>query len=100
MDYQLCAHTGEHAAYRWLDREVRGVPVLLEAHGDSYGEFSRVSMNTGLPTVLGWEYHLFQQAHTWPEIQQRRDDVRTLYETTALALTESLMRRYHVDVVF
>jgi YYY domain-containing protein len=100
MNYLRRARPGELAAYRWLDREVRGVPVLLEAHGDSYGEFSRVSMNTGLPTVLGWEYHLFQQAHSWPEIQQRRDDVRTLYETTDLELAESLMRRYHVDLVF
>src|SRR5262249_4787114 len=61
MDYLRHEHPAELAAYRWFDRQIEGVPVMLEAHGDPYGEFSRVSMNTGLPTVLGWEYHLFQQ---------------------------------------
>jgi YYY domain-containing protein len=100
MEYLEHVRPDELAAYRWLDREVAGVPVMLEAHGDSYGEFSRVSMNTGLPTILGWEYHLFQQAHSRSEIEERRADVRTLYSTTDRTLAEQLMRKYHVDLVF
>ncbi len=100
MNYLRQTHPAELAAFRWLNREIAGVPVLLEAHGDVYREFSRVSMNTGLPTVLGWEYHLFQQAHAWPEIYQRRDDVSALYSTTDEALAAGLMRKYHIDLVF
>jgi YYY domain-containing protein len=100
MEYLEHVRPDELAAYRWLDRQVTGVPVILEAHGDSYGEFSRVSMNTGLPTVLGWEYHLFQQARSRSEIEERRADVRTLYSTTDWTLAEQLMRKYHVDLVF
>jgi YYY domain-containing protein len=100
MNYLSRSHPAELAAFRWLNREIAGVPVLLEAHGDSYRDFSRVSMNTGLPTVLGWEYHLFQQTHSWPEIYQRRDDVRALYSTTDESLAAELMRKYHVDLVF
>jgi YYY domain-containing protein len=100
MNYLSHSHPAELAAFRWLNREIVGVPVLLEAQGDSYRDFSRVSMNTGLPTVLGWEYHLFQQARSWPEIYQRRDDVRELFSTTDEALAAELMRKYHVDLVF
>jgi YYY domain-containing protein len=100
MNYLGHSHPAELAAFRWLNREIAGVPVLLEAHGDSYRDFSRVSMNTGLPTVLGWEYHLFQQTHSWPEIYQRRDDVRAIFSTTDEALAAELMRKYHVDLVF
>ena len=76
MNYLSRVHPAELAAFRWLNREIAGVPVLLEAHGDVYRDFSRVSMNTGLPTVLGWEYHLFQQAHVVAGDLQRRDDVQ------------------------
>jgi YYY domain-containing protein len=100
MSYLRQARPAELAAYRWLNREIAGVPVLLEAHGDGYREFSRVSMNTGLPTVLGWEYHLFQQTHSWAEIYQRRDDVSALYSTTDEELAATLLRKYHVDLVF
>ncbi|MBI2962906.1 MAG: hypothetical protein HYY35_04065, partial [Deltaproteobacteria bacterium] len=100
MEYLRHRRPAELAAFRWLARAVAGVPVVLEAQGDSYGEFGRVSMNTGLPTVLGWEYHLFQQAHPWPEIRQRRDDVRTLFSTTDPALAERLLKKYQVDLVF
>ena len=100
MDYLRHSRPAELSAYRWLSSEVEGVPVMLEAQGDPYGEFARVSMNTGLPTVLGWEYHLFQQAHSINRLHERRDDVSLLYSTTDVATGEALMRKYHVDLVF
>ncbi|MET0152238.1 MAG: DUF2298 domain-containing protein [Candidatus Binatia bacterium] len=100
MNYLRQTRPAEFAAFRWLNREIVGVPVLLEAHGDGYRDFSRVSVNTGLPTVLGWEYHLFQQTHAWPDIYQRRDDVRALYSTTDEELAAGLLRKYHIDLVF
>lgn len=30
---------------------------MLEANGDSYSDYERVSAMTGLPTVLGWYVH-------------------------------------------
>jgi len=99
-DYLETASPSELAAYQWLNREVAGIPVVLEAHGPPYQAFSRVSMNTGLPTVLGWEYHMFQQGRSQPEINARAADVRELYETTDTERTEHLLRKYHVDFIF
>jgi DNA-binding beta-propeller fold protein YncE len=100
MNYLRRQSPGEGEAFRWLSREIAGVPVLLEAHGPPYQRFSRVAMNTGLPTVLGWEYHLFQQAHSREEIEARARDVQELYSTTDLARAEHLLRKYHIDLVF
>ena len=47
-------------------------PVLVEAAGPSYQEFGRVSMNTGLPIVLGWEYHVFQRSQSQVAAQVSR----------------------------
>ena len=40
-------------AIRWLDETIEGQPVVLEANGDSYSDYERVSAMTGPPTVLG-----------------------------------------------
>jgi DNA-binding beta-propeller fold protein YncE len=57
-------------------------------------------MNTGLPTVLGWKYHLFQQGRPQDQIDARADDVRELYDTTDLDRARQLLEHYHVDLVF
>ena len=38
-------------------KTIEGQPVVLEANGDSYSDYERVSAMTGLPTVLGWYVH-------------------------------------------
>ena len=45
-------------AIKWLKENIEGSPVVLEANGDSYSEYERVSAMTGLPTVMGWYVHV------------------------------------------
>jgi DNA-binding beta-propeller fold protein YncE len=100
MAYLQTQPSSELAAYQWLNREVQGIPVVLEAHGPSYGAFSRVSMNTGVPTVVGWEYHLMQQSRGREEIAARASDVREFYDTPDRDRADQLLRRYQIDFVF
>jgi DNA-binding beta-propeller fold protein YncE len=90
----------ELAAFRWLNREMPGIPVIVEAQGPPYQAFSRVSMNTGLPTLVGWEYHLFQQGRSRQELAARAGNVREIYESADLARAEELLRGYRVDLLF
>jgi len=90
----------ELAAFDWLNENIKGIPVLLEAHGDSYQEFTRVSMNTGLPTVLGWAYHVFQRAHPWADINRRKADIETAYTDKNKEVVAAILERYHVALVF
>ena len=90
----------EGAAIEWINRNVAGTPVLLEAHGPPYREYGRISMHTGLPTVLGWEYHLFQRAQPWSELDARKADVATLWNGTDRRAVERLLRRYGVALVY
>ncbi len=45
------------AAVDWLRANVVADAVVLEASGGSYSEAARVSMATGNPTLLGWDFH-------------------------------------------
>lgn len=90
----------DRAAVEWLNDNVAGIPVLAEAHGPSYQDFSRISMHTGLPTVLGWDYHVSQRAQRWPDINKRKDDLKKLYTTDSKQVATDILRRYHVALVY
>jgi YYY domain-containing protein len=90
----------EAAAFEWLNAEVAGTPVVAEAWGDSYGEFGRVSMNTGLPTILGWDYHVHQRAHDWAAIDRRKADVSLLYRSEDPSEVRRILDRYDVRYVY
>jgi YYY domain-containing protein len=90
----------DRAAYEWLNENVAGIPVIAEAYGPSYQEFARVAMNTGLPTVLGWDYHVHQRAQRWPDINKRKDDLKKLYTTDSKQVAAEILKRYHVALVY
>jgi len=90
----------EHEAVRWFSAHVPGTPVILEAQGPSYQDFARISMLTGLPTVLGWDYHVKQRGNTASDVQARQDDIRTIYEATDAAAIDQLLRRYRIAYVY
>ena len=100
MAYLRFKAPDELAAYEWLNSHIQGIPVILEAHGDGYQEFTRVAMNTGLPTVLGWGYHVFQRGHNWPEINKRKADIETVYSSDDKQTIAGILQRYHIAMVF
>ncbi len=88
------------AAYEWLNENIAGIPVIAEAYGPSYQEFAHVSMNTGLPTVLGWDYHVHQRAQRWPDINKRKDDLKQLYTSDNKQTAADILKRYHIALVY
>lgn len=93
-------HPGDAAAILWLRDQAEDRPVVLEATGDAYSYYARVSANTGFPTVLGWGNHEGVWRGADARIAARAADVQTLYETTDLGLARSLLARYRVRFVF
>jgi YYY domain-containing protein len=91
---------GEYRAVEWMRRNVAGTPVVLEAQGPSYQEFGRISMLTGLPTVLGWDYHVKQRGNPESEIETRKAHVRMMYSHPDPERSLALLRRYGVGYVY
>jgi uncharacterized membrane protein len=91
--------TGDLAAIEWLNANVDGTPVILEASIGPYrGNGSRISSATGLPTVLGWDRHQRQQRYQ-PGIDQRMADVEAMYDEEDPQRKLEAMRRYRVRYV-
>ncbi|HEY6065373.1 MAG TPA: DUF2298 domain-containing protein, partial [Thermoanaerobaculia bacterium] len=100
LRYLELLRPGEYRAVEWLRRTVPGTPVILEAQGASYQEFSRISMLTGIPTVLGWEHHVKQRGNPESEVETRRTVIHQIFSNPGLEGVPELLRRYHVGYVY
>ena len=88
------------AGIRWLQDNVSGSPVVLEAHNDQYHWSARISNYTGLPTVIGWPWHQIQQRNAYAEtIGRRARDVAEMYDTTDVARAQQLLDLYDVEYI-
>jgi uncharacterized membrane protein len=90
----------EYNAIRWLNDNVSGAPVILEAVGDGYTDYARISSRTGLPTVLGWPGH----ERTWRGSEKpfagRQDDVARAYVSTSPGEAKEILDKYDVEYVY
>jgi YYY domain-containing protein len=92
---------GDHDAIVWLQDNIVGSPVVLEGQLPQYRWGGRISIQTGLPTVLGWAWHETQQRPgygTW--IQTRENDVELIYSTKQpFAAIQPLLDKYGVRLI-
>ncbi len=88
---------GIYDAIFWLNKNINGTPVILEAPGESYQDTSRLSAYTGLPTVIGWSGHETVWRNNWAEISQRISDVDKIYNTDNYSEASGLLKKYNVS---
>ena len=87
-------------AIRWLQDNVQGSPVVLEAHGGQYHWNGRISKYTGLPTVLGWPWHQIQQRTAYDfSVRERASVVAELYETWDVTRAQDLLNEYEIRYI-
>ncbi len=90
----------DQEAIEWVQDNVLGSPVILEAHLSQYRWGARFANYTGLPTVIGWPWHQIQQRTAYSfAITDRARDVREMYETTDDQRALELLRQYRVKYV-
>ena len=87
-------------AIQWLQDNVEGSPVVLEAHMEQYRWGGRIANYTGLPTIIGWPWHQIQQRFDYrDQIDRRARDVRLAYEATDVGTKMDVLRKYNVSYV-
>lgn len=87
-------------AIYWLKDNVEGSPVVLEANGDSYTGYERVSASTGLPTVLGWYVHEQLWRNDVEDLNQKSVDIQNIYIWNSEELVRNLLEHYDVSYIF
>lgn len=94
------AYPDDASAIRWLNENVTGQPIVLEADGDSYSTACRVSAMTGLPTVLGWYVHEWLWRSDPEDLNRRSADIQTIYTSDNTEEVQSLIEKYGISYIF
>jgi len=91
----------DREAIEKLRREVAGSPTIIEGIAPEYRWGARVSIYTGLPSVLGWNWHQRQQFGTYdPMVWERQGEVNRFYNTIDTADAMSILDKYNVRYVY
>jgi len=83
----------------YFNNKIKGQPIILEAQGDSYTDYNRISAYTGLPTVAGWWVHEWLWRGSPSVVGDRIPDILTLYESDNLEETKRLLKKYQIQYV-
>lgn len=94
----------DYQMIRWLQENVEGTPTIIEGLGDDtqYRWNGRISIYTGLPAVIGWNFHQRQQRTLEPMgriVEMRNANVNAFYETHSVGTAWQILDFYDVDYV-
>ena len=90
---------GEYAAIQWL-RDEAGPGRIIEAVGDDYTDFGRISAATGRATPLGWKGHEVQWRGSHEAFAGREEDIAAIYSGRDPEEARRLLERYRVHYVY
>lgn len=108
MQYSTYADLGQtfpleedYAAIQWIRANVQGSPVIVEANAPEYRWGTRYTIYTGLPGVLGWNWHQRQQRAANPaaEVPGRVREITEFYLTSSTQEAEAFIEKYAVEYI-
>jgi uncharacterized membrane protein len=92
----------DYRAIRWMQENIPGSPVIVEANsGNLYRWYTRYTIYTGLPGVVGWEWHQQQQRALLPSnwVSDRLDEINQFYLTIAPEEARLFLIKYDVHYI-
>jgi YYY domain-containing protein len=90
----------DYRAIRWMQDNVQGSPVIVEANCPEYRWCTRFTIYTGLPGVVGWNWHQRQQRTLMPEqVENRISEVDAFYTTQNVQAAQAFLRKYNVKYI-
>jgi YYY domain-containing protein len=98
-------NAGDYEAIQWLTKNAPRGAIVLEAPGAEYSYDNRISMATGLPTVLGWAGHEMQWRGNSKFYKDdatgvdRARDVQIIYQSIDSRETLTLLDKYAIKFV-
>ena len=91
----------DYDAILWMQQNIEGTPVIVEGHTVEYHWGSRFTINTGLPGVLGWNWHQRQQRTVLANnnVQLREDEINNFYNTQDIDIANDFLNKYNVQYI-
>jgi uncharacterized membrane protein len=91
----------DSAAIQFMQDHVSGSPVFVEGHTEEYRWGSRFAIYTGLPSVVGWSWHVRQHNSLLDGaiVDRLIEEVNNFYNTTDTQAAEQFLARHQVQYI-
>ncbi len=91
----------DYDAILWMQENIEGSPVIVEANVPEYRWGSRITNYTGLPAVLGWRWHQTQQRISAVNhgVDTRLFDITNFYLTQSVDEALEFLAAYNVKYI-
>ncbi len=90
----------DYLAIEWINNNIKGSHTIIEGITDQYQWGNRISIYTGLPSVVGWDWHQRQQRVGYAySVTSRRSDVQRFYHSTLPRTALEIIDKYHIKYV-
>ncbi|MEI8067378.1 MAG: DUF2298 domain-containing protein [Candidatus Shapirobacteria bacterium] len=100
LNYLKESYPDNLKAINWINQNIKGQPVMLEATGDSYTTFNQISVATGLPTIEGWLVHEWLWRGGYDKPGARQEEVKKVYEDENLDEVKTILQKHKVEYIF
>jgi uncharacterized membrane protein len=107
LAYMQTSDPADYYGIQWLNNNIQGSPVIVEAVGPDYSDYARISAFTGLPTIMGWVGHEYQWRVNWlnkdvnaADFDRRQADVTSIYTSKSSNVVLSLMDHYQAQYLY
>jgi uncharacterized membrane protein len=100
-DFDVLMHLDQdYRAIRWMQDNVQGSPVIVEANCPEYRWCTRFTIYTGLPGVVGWNWHQRQQRTLTPMlVEERVSEIASFYRTLNEQEVVDFLQSYNVRYI-
>jgi uncharacterized membrane protein len=90
----------DYRAIRWMQDHVQGSPVIVEGNCSEYRWCTRFTIYTGLPGVVGWNWHQRQQrVFTSLWVEDRVADIGNFYNSVDVGVARAFLEEYDVRYI-
>ena len=90
----------DYQAIRWMQDHIQGSPVIVEANCPEYRWCTRFTIYTGLPGVVGWNWHERQQRTlTTQLVENRVSEINSFYTTMDIQSALAFLKKYNVKYI-
>lgn len=99
LKHQLATQPFSQPAVGLKLTHLKQIPIILEADGESYTDYNRISAFAGIPTVIGWAVHEWLWRGSYDVVSPRRADVAAMYEAQSAGQLSLLLSQYNVTYI-